>query len=432
MPLVSTASFVTAGVRHGLRSPSMLLVVVLLFGVSLAQRPSNASTCDYYAQNLYGANNSQTQNQLVQHIVALAFGGAPLSNTNISSDITGILNPGTFQDLSVDLAPWFNGVIDSTNLNDQAVGINWLDDGGLDPLHSYLNGSTSNVMLTNTTNQYRLFAHFFQAFSHIFGCSDPPAPPPSSSGSSGPLSLAYVHKYMNLNYTDLGHFINQLSMATTNYGFSDQDSQTLNTDLNGMYNVRCAPPVTENPAQGPQLLSLCQADTCPLAVPNADCAAYVNLTANGIAAGVSSSQDSSAATPTPFVPTTISSTSSPTSSASKEPTSTASNPSTTASKATLSPGAIAGIAIGGAAVLLAAVVAVVLLLRRRRPVQQTPYPTTPMSLASPPGEQKFPSFTSQMHSPPLDQRFASFTSPTLSPTIAEMDSTHGGLGEGWH
>lgn len=89
----------------------------------------------------------------MQHIVALAFGGAPSSDNNISSDITGILNPGTFQDLSVDLAPWFNGIIDSTNLNDQAVGINWLDDGGLDPLHSYLNGSTSNVMLTNTTNQ---------------------------------------------------------------------------------------------------------------------------------------------------------------------------------------------------------------------------------------------------------------------------------------
>ena len=89
----------------------------------------------------------------MQHIVALAFGGAPPSNTNISSDITGILNPGIFQGQIVDLAPWFNGVIDSTNLNDQAVGINWLDDGGLDPLHSYLRGSTSNVMLTNTTNQ---------------------------------------------------------------------------------------------------------------------------------------------------------------------------------------------------------------------------------------------------------------------------------------
>ena len=153
MSLVPTASFFSLAIRNGLRSPSMWLVVALLLRASLAQRPSNASTCDYYAQSLYGANNSQTQYQLVQHIVALAFGGAPSSDTNISSDITGILNPGTFQGLSVNLAPWFNGLIDSTNLNDQPVGINWLDDGGLDPLYSYLNGSTSNIILTNTTNQ---------------------------------------------------------------------------------------------------------------------------------------------------------------------------------------------------------------------------------------------------------------------------------------
>ena len=236
---------------------------------------------------------------------------------------------------------------------------------------------------------------------------------------------------MNLNYTDLSHFINQLSMATAAFGFSDQDSQTLNTDLNGLYNVRCAPPVTEDADQGPQLLSLCQADTCPLAVPNADCAAYVNLTANGIAAGVSSSQGSSTAKPTPFIPTTISL-------AGTEPTSTASGSSTTASSATLSPGAIAGISIGGAAVLLVAVVAIVVLLRRRRSVQQVSYPTMPISLASAPGEQKFHSFTSRSHSPPLDQHFASFipqTSPTIaemSPSIAEMDSTHEGHGGGWH
>ena len=155
--MASTARILTARGRHSgghsIRSPKMLLLVTFLFGSSLAQRPSTASTCDYYAQSLYGANNSQTQYQLVQHIVALAFGGAPSGNTNISSDITGILNPGTFQDLPVDLAPWFNGAIDSTNLNDQAVGINWLDDGGLSPLHSYINGSTSNIVLTNTTNQ---------------------------------------------------------------------------------------------------------------------------------------------------------------------------------------------------------------------------------------------------------------------------------------
>lgn len=131
----------------------MLFIFLVVLGLSQAQRPSNASTCDYYAQTHFGANSSQTQYQLVQHIIALAFGGPPPNNTNISSDITGILNPGSFENLNVDLLPWFNGSIDSTNLNNQAVGINWLDDGGLDPLHAYLNGSTSNVTLTNGTNQ---------------------------------------------------------------------------------------------------------------------------------------------------------------------------------------------------------------------------------------------------------------------------------------
>lgn len=131
----------------------LLLLLAFFLGLGIAQRPSNASTCDYYAQSLYGKNNSETQYQLVQHIIALAFGGPPSNSTNVSSDITGILNPGSFENLNVDLQPWFDGSIDSTNLNNQAVGINWLDDGGLDPLHAYLNGSTAMVMLTNTTNQ---------------------------------------------------------------------------------------------------------------------------------------------------------------------------------------------------------------------------------------------------------------------------------------
>lgn len=130
----------------------MLVVFAVLFGVGLAQRPTNASTCDYYAETFYGANTGTTQFQLIQGIIALAFGGG-FNLTNVSSDITGILNPGTFQNYTVDLRPWFNGSIDSTNLNDQAVAINWLDSGGTDPLYSYLSGQTANVVLTNGTNE---------------------------------------------------------------------------------------------------------------------------------------------------------------------------------------------------------------------------------------------------------------------------------------
>lgn len=79
---------------------------------------------------------------------------------------------------------------------------------------------------------------------------------------------------MNLNYTDLAHFIDQLSLATVHFGFSEEDAQTLSNNLNSQYNVACAPPITLNPAQGPQLLSLCQATNCPLAEPSPNCALY--------------------------------------------------------------------------------------------------------------------------------------------------------------
>ena len=130
----------------------LFAAVLLLLGVSSAQRPNNATICDYYAISNYGTNSSQTQFTLMQSILALAFAGAgPL--TNVSSDITGIFNPGSFQNTPVNLQPWFNGSKDSTNLNNQAVGINWLDGGGTAPLLSFLSGQTQNIIFPNGTNE---------------------------------------------------------------------------------------------------------------------------------------------------------------------------------------------------------------------------------------------------------------------------------------
>ncbi len=130
----------------------LIPVLALLLGVSQAQRPTNSSICDYYAQVRYGVNNSDTQFQLVQGIVTLAFGGG-FNLSNISSDITGILNPGNFSGTPVDLRPWFNGSLASTNLNNQPVGLNWLDGGGLDPIYAYISGLTPNLILSNSTNE---------------------------------------------------------------------------------------------------------------------------------------------------------------------------------------------------------------------------------------------------------------------------------------
>ena len=132
--------------------PTMFIVLALLLGTSVAQRPSDISTCDYYAEQHYGTNNNQTQLQLMQDIVALAFGGKS-NSSNVTSDITGILNPGVFQDHTVDLQQWFNGSIASTNLNGLPAKTNWLDGGGLQPLRDYLNGVTSNYRFTSGSNQ---------------------------------------------------------------------------------------------------------------------------------------------------------------------------------------------------------------------------------------------------------------------------------------
>lgn len=85
----------------------LLVYLALLFGLAQAQRPSNASICDYYAEKLYGTNNSDTQARLIQGIVALAYAGG--SSVPNATNITGILNPGVFNGLGVNLEPWFNG-----------------------------------------------------------------------------------------------------------------------------------------------------------------------------------------------------------------------------------------------------------------------------------------------------------------------------------
>jgi hypothetical protein len=91
--------------RYLLR-PSLLALAVA--SVALAQRPENASICDYYAVKTYGSNSSDTQFRLMQHIVALAFGGGS-GLTGASDESTGILNHGFFDGKVVYLRPWFDG-----------------------------------------------------------------------------------------------------------------------------------------------------------------------------------------------------------------------------------------------------------------------------------------------------------------------------------
>ncbi|KAF1915748.1 hypothetical protein BDU57DRAFT_547611 [Ampelomyces quisqualis] len=190
----------------------------LFFRLGSAQRPNSASVCDYYAQAQFGANTSATQLKWIQSVVTLAFeGGSTLSN--VTSELTGILRPGSINDVAIDLREYFNRSRASTNVRNAPVSINWLDQGSTIPLADFLSSKTETLVLSNTSNQYHLFGNFFTAFGRSFGCT---LPPPPLSNTDGPVSLAYAHKFMNLEYNQLAYFIKQLAIASTHFRVSPQ------------------------------------------------------------------------------------------------------------------------------------------------------------------------------------------------------------------
>ncbi|EHK27441.1 uncharacterized protein TRIVIDRAFT_34285 [Trichoderma virens Gv29-8] len=352
------------------------VAAVLLLAIgreSFAQRTGNESICDYYATQRYGANNVTTQLLLIQSIVTLAYAGSS-GLPNPIDDNTGIFNNGNFEGIHVYLRPWFDGSKATTNLNNQPVGIDWLDGGATGPLMSFLNGSSNSVNIDTSTNQYRLFTHWFTAFGFVYGCSLAPKFP-RTADSGGPLSMAYVHKFMDLNQTHIGYFIEQLTLSSKYFGFSDEDAQTLDTFMNARYNVRCAPAING------QLYSICFADECPLAQPKPDCDAYKDI-------GPSGASNVSVVTTTvnPASPTTSATTTSapPSSTTTAAPAGDSSpNPDSKSSSTALSGGAIAGIAIGGAAVLLLAVGLLLYYRRHSSKPQIVPVPVPSDGYGSP-------------------------------------------------
>lgn len=135
---------------------TLIYLCAVLFGVAMAQRPPSSSICDYYTLVKYGSASEANQLKMMQGIVALAFGGptaGSIKADSVPDGLTGILNPGVHDGVPVNLLPFFNGSIASTNLNNLAVGINWLDDGGKTPLVDFMSNKTDTVVLSPASNE---------------------------------------------------------------------------------------------------------------------------------------------------------------------------------------------------------------------------------------------------------------------------------------
>jgi hypothetical protein len=207
---------------------------------------------------------------------------------------------------------------------------------------------------------------------------------------------------MSLNFAELGYFIDQLTRASEFYGFSDADAHTLNTRMNSMYNVRCAPAITFNAQQGPQLLSLCQDPSCPLAVPNSDCGAYANLTADGAAPGASSV--------TGIAPSSTSST---------ESNSDPAGPSSS-TKGGLSAGAVIGVTIGIAATI-SFIAAVLFHVHRKRHIKRAQQQTQ-QRLA---GSESLVSSQGQGHLSPQSEQFNAFSPHSHNSYNSQAQTSYG-------
>ena len=105
--------------------------------LALAERPSETPMCDHYAATMWGENTPANQYTLLNLIVnRFAFGNYqfPPDTSNAGTNITGFLTPGYFQGKPVNLLPYFNGGLASTNqggANGVSVNILSLDASGL-------------------------------------------------------------------------------------------------------------------------------------------------------------------------------------------------------------------------------------------------------------------------------------------------------------
>lgn len=110
------------------------LALLAAAGSVLAQRPDSTSICDYYTKALLDENNSTNQYTLLTLLVNTAVIGN-YTKPNIGIVVSGILAPGKYNDTEVNLLPYFNGALKSSNRGgDAGVAINFLDDGGAVPL----------------------------------------------------------------------------------------------------------------------------------------------------------------------------------------------------------------------------------------------------------------------------------------------------------
>jgi len=247
------------------------IVLAALSSIAAAQRPTDVSICDYYTTALLKENNATNQMTLLTLVVNTAVIGN-YTQPNVGIAVPGILAKGTYNGTAVNLLPYFDGSLKSSNRGGAGgVGVNFLDDGGAAPLMKNMpsNGNT-------TSAQYLLLTHLYEYFGYLTGCSQ--LGKPGYAAYSGSTSMGKVHKFMDLNPYQVGYFIQQVGLSAASFGVTMEDATAVGMALNGAFGSRCSAPASIPATAAPEIQAICIDSTCPIA-QNATCAAYSPATA---------------------------------------------------------------------------------------------------------------------------------------------------------
>ncbi|KAH6622512.1 hypothetical protein F5144DRAFT_497587 [Chaetomium tenue] len=244
-----------------------------------AQRPSDISICDYYTTALLKNNTADNQyNLLVALVNTVVIGNYTQPNVGIT--VPGILAEGIYNGTNINLLPYFDGTLNSTNRGGSSgKSVNFLDGGGATPLKQNKAADDEN------SKQYKLLTHLYQFFGTLLGCSMQGMPAfPAYQGNP---SMFKVHKFMNLKPAELGYFVQQVALAGASFGVAKDDLEGVGMALEQLFGLRCAPPMEVVKSQGAQLQAICIDQSCPLA-QNAVCSKY-DAPDNATPAGTSTS-----------------------------------------------------------------------------------------------------------------------------------------------
>ncbi|KAF3195141.1 hypothetical protein TWF225_003561 [Orbilia oligospora] len=185
-------------------------------------RPPSMPMCDYYALKNYNSNNAETQKLLIQKIVEKAFLGAKDPDAYFqrrfgkkSGMYNGVFRPGDMWGTPVDLTKYFDGSLNSTNVNGKPTQVNFY----------------TTKTYTQFGREYpvgnELFMHMIKGMTTyiapMLGCS---VYGNTVDRYSGTRSLKDIHKYMDLGKDfEWAYFTHQLQLGALAGGkFSDNDS----------------------------------------------------------------------------------------------------------------------------------------------------------------------------------------------------------------